>query len=122
MAQTTGSISRNPNTHRVLMKPIINRKIDELSSECLDFIIDHVFLPSQLPQKAEDSIGEKNTSLLRLLYQTSTFYTHYISLTRNVDSTWRATEKNAVTFRHARERYRACLHEGGEGDEQRRLA
>jgi hypothetical protein len=98
MAQTTGSISRNPNPHRVLMKPIIDRKIDELSSECLDFIIDHVFLPPQLPQKAEDSIGEKNSSLLRLLYQTSTFYTHYISLTRNVDSTWRAAEKMLSHF------------------------
>lgn len=41
--------------------------LGDLDSETLEYIINHVFLPPKLPQKAEDHTDAKNSTLLKIL-------------------------------------------------------
>lgn len=48
--------------------------LGDVGSEELEYIINHVFLPPKLPQKAEDYTDAKNSTLLKLLQHVAETY------------------------------------------------
>jgi len=64
--------------------------LDEISPRCFDFIINHVFLPPQLPQHADDSANENTSELLRLLLHCSEVYSRQLSTSNCNNSQWPA--------------------------------
>ncbi|KAL7275320.1 hypothetical protein RUND412_001745 [Rhizina undulata] len=60
---------------------IASYKIDTmaLTSEQLEYIINHLFLPPKLPQKADEGVGEKEAALLTCVYNAAEAYEHHLA-------------------------------------------
>jgi len=72
--------------------------IDEIPPHCFDFIVNHVFLPPQLPQHAEDYTDESTSALLRLLHRCSDAYIRQLATSSFQDSPWPAAVKMLQLF------------------------
>ncbi|KAF8539120.1 hypothetical protein BDD12DRAFT_883199 [Trichophaea hybrida] len=75
-----------------------NIGMDEISSDCLSFLIHHVFLPPKLPQTAEESSGEKYSVLLRVIHRTSELYVRQLPNDAYTNSVWPAAVKMLKYF------------------------
>lgn len=64
-----------------------------MTADSLDYIINHVFLPPQLPQSGDDLSGENNSSLLKLLHFTAFQYSRQFTGSAFADSPWPRTVK-----------------------------
>lgn len=94
MAQFKGSLFPNPG-YINLVPYLILINTDEISPDYFDFVINHVFLPPKLPQRAEEFTGEKNFVLLQLLQHASDLYARYLPRS---DSAWPAVVKMLEHF------------------------
>lgn len=75
-----------------------------MTPEGLDFIINHVFLPPQLPQCADDASGEGRSALLDLLHRTAGQYTRNLAPNTLAASRWPAVLKMLRQFEHTNSR------------------
>lgn len=57
-----------------------NVPLDDIAQETLEFIINHVFLPPKLPQKADEGTGGGNAMLLKLIQHAAETYTRRITM------------------------------------------
>lgn len=64
-----------------------------MTVDSLNFIINHVFLPPQLPQSADDLSGENISSLLKLLHFTAVQYSGQFRGLAFAASPWPRTVK-----------------------------
>lgn len=71
---------------------------EEIPPHCFDFIINHVFLPPQLPQHTEDATGESNSALLQLLLHCSRDYGRKWATSDFQKSQWPAANKLIQSF------------------------
>ncbi|KAF8541809.1 hypothetical protein BDD12DRAFT_877903 [Trichophaea hybrida] len=69
-----------------------------IPAACLDFAINHVFLPSRLPQNADESTAEKHSVLLRLLHHSSLLYRNQLSYDAYSNSSWPVVVKMLEHF------------------------
>ncbi|KAF8252042.1 hypothetical protein K440DRAFT_578390 [Wilcoxina mikolae CBS 423.85] len=71
---------------------------NEIPLPCLEFAINHVFLPPRLPQKADESSAEKHSVLLRLLHHSSVLFRNQLSYDAIRNSSWPAAVKMLQHF------------------------
>lgn len=76
----------------------------EMTPESLNFIINHVFLPPQLPQCADDASGEGRSALLDFLHRTAVQYTRNLAPNALAASRWPAVVKMLLQFEHTNSR------------------
>jgi hypothetical protein len=101
MAHTKGNLPMA--TTRIYLRiffyeDIILTIADEIPLQCFDYIINHVFLPPQLPQRAEESTHESTSALLQLLLHCSEAYARHLTSGDISNSPWPAAIKMMQYF------------------------
>jgi len=71
---------------------------DDILPHCFDFVVNHVFLPPQPPQHAEDHIDEGNAVLLQLLLHCADAYARQPPTGNFTNSQWYRAVKMLKSF------------------------